>query len=131
MNSACQPIKILAIKLVLSLPSIGLSAVVGEAKMSAKLPGLLIGEEGTKEARGTGVLLRLGLGVGLGDFGLKILATVCESDFLVGAGVGVVVGLGVGEGVGVALVLSPLHLISATVAESPLTLSLVAATFQV
>lgn len=44
---------------------------------------------------------------------------------------GVGVGVGVGEGVGVALVFSPLHLMSATVAESPLTPSLLAATFQV
>ncbi len=75
-NNARQPIKILAMKLVLSETSLDLGSVEGEAKMSARLPGLLIGEEGRKEARGTGELLRLGLGVGLGDFGLKILETV-------------------------------------------------------
>lgn len=72
-NSACQPINILEMNPMLSAPSLD-GSVEGEAKMSAKLPGLLIGDEGTKEARGTGELLRLGLG--LGDFGLKILDTV-------------------------------------------------------
>lgn len=47
----------------------------GEEKMSDKLPGLLIGDDGTNDARGTGEFLGLCLGDGLGDFGLKIFET--------------------------------------------------------
>lgn len=73
-KSACQPKKILEIKLVLSFFVVVSGAVDGVAKMSARLPGLLMGEDGTNEERGTGELLMLGVGVGLGDFGLKMLA---------------------------------------------------------
>lgn len=120
-------------KLVLSCFAATSGSVDGVAKMSAKLPGLLIGDEGMNEARGTGVLVVLGVGVGLGDFGLKMFAICCVIGFLVGAGVGVAAGVGVGVGVGVDsdCATSPLHLISATVLGSLLTPFLILTTCQV